>query len=290
MTVISDQAENLRKMMRDQFGDVPEMSHPKIISITSGKGGVGKTNIAVNLGIALAQMGKKVIVMDADLGLANINVVLGIIPKYTLYHVIKGEKKLHEIILQTPYGIDIIAGASGIAKLANLSERERNHLVESLKDMSYADVIIVDTSAGINANVITFVVASHETIVITTPEPTAIADAYGVIKSTIAEEPKVEPKLLVNMVKNLTEGRRTAKKIENVAGQFLGVKIQSIGIIPEDPVVEKAVRKQRPFIIEYPNAGVSKYIRHIARYVEKVEVHEEDKGWKKFFRSLFGRI
>ena len=176
-----DQAENLRKMMKSGAAN---KSNPKtrVITISSGKGGVGKTNIAVNLGIAFAELGKKVVVMDADLGLANVNVLLGIIPKYNLFQLIKKQKTMKDIIIDTEYGIEIIAGASGFSKIANLNEEERGAFIRELDVLSYADIVIVDTGAGVSQNVLDFIVATDEAIIITTPEPTAITDAYGIIK------------------------------------------------------------------------------------------------------------
>ncbi len=179
--MISNHNEGLKHLIKDQS--------TRIITITSGKGGVGKSNFALNFAISLANMQdsygqrKRVVVMDADLGLANINVLLGIIPKSNLYHVIKGQKTLPQIVIPTNYGIDLIAGASGLSQLANLSDDERNNLIQGVQDLNYADFLIIDTGAGVSSNVTQFSAIAHETIVVTTPEPTSITDAYGVIKS-----------------------------------------------------------------------------------------------------------
>lgn len=284
---LEDQAQGLRKLVEEKQLSTTK---PKIISISSGKGGVGKTNIAINLGIVFSMMGKKVIVMDGDLGLANVNVVLGIIPKYNIYHVVKGQKTLKEIIISTEYGIDIIAGASGFSQLTNLSEQERKKFIEELKELSYADIVIIDTSAGISSNVISFILASHEAIIVTTPEPTAITDAYGILKAISIEAMDYWPniKLIVNMVRNKNEGQKIANRIVSIAGQFLSLKIESLGYILEDPLVEQAVRKQKPFVIEYPNSQASLYLKHIATRLEKAPIKEDQGGFSKLIKMFLG--
>ncbi len=284
-----DQAEGLRKMM----GNVPQ-SNTKIISVTSGKGGVGKSNFSVNLGIALANSkdpitgeGKKVVVMDADLGLANVNVLLGIIPKYNLLHVMKGQKTMKDIIIHTDVGIDIISGASGFSQLANLTEAEKSSFISNLSEISYADYLIIDTSAGISNNVISFVLAAHETIVVTTPEPTAITDAYGIIKSIIVESDIPNIKLVVNRARTPLEAKKVSKKIIDIAGQFLNVKVENIGFIYDDPLVPNAVRKQTPFIIMAPKSNVSLCVDHIARRIMNIEVPQEESGIKRLLKSIF---
>ncbi len=181
----------------------------RIIAVSSGKGGVGKTNIAINLALAYAQAGKKVIVMDADLGLANVNVVLGVIPRYNLYHLIRKQKTLAEILVDTSYGIKIIAGASGFSKIANLTEEERRDFIAELAALSNADVLIIDCAAGVSNNVISFIAAADDALIVTTPEPTAITDAYGIIKiiATEIENLDLGLKLVVNRVKSVVEGQ-----------------------------------------------------------------------------------
>ncbi|HTP58845.1 MAG TPA: AAA family ATPase, partial [Spirochaetia bacterium] len=185
---MADQAQKLRELVgnsasagsprKEKSGGGPEArKSTRIIAVSSGKGGVGKTNIAINLALAYAQAGKKVIVMDADLGLANVNVVLGVIPRYNLYHLIRKQKTLAEILVETTYGIKIIAGASGFSKIANLSEDERRDFISELAALSNADILIIDCAAGVSNNVISFIAAADDALIVTTPEPTAITDA-----------------------------------------------------------------------------------------------------------------
>ncbi|QJR22507.1 Flagellar synthesis regulator FleN [Brevinematales bacterium NS] len=283
-----DQAEGLRRMM-GTFAN----HDTKIIAITSGKGGVGKSSISLNLGIHLAKMKespKKVIVMDADLGLANINVLMGIIPKYNLMHVIKGQKKISEIIYKTEYGLDIIAGANGFSQLANLKDEEKQNLIQAIREISYADYIIIDTSAGISSNVISFLLAAHEIIVVATPEPTSITDAYGVIKAIVSETDNANIKLLMNRVSSPAEANKVSQRIIQICGQFLNVKVESLGFVFEDPVVPVAVKKQIPFAFLAPNAPVNLCLNHIAKRLLNLQVSDEDKGWFKFLNAFFKRM
>ena len=176
---MADQAEKLREIMRSRASETTtaQPKNSRIIAVSSGKGGVGKTNISINLALAYARLGKRVIVLDADLGLANVNVVLGVIPRYNLYHLIRQQKTMRDILLDTDYGIQIVAGASGFSKIANLSEEERQGFIHELYELSQADVIIIDTAAGVSNNVLTFVAAADDVIIVNTPEPTAITDA-----------------------------------------------------------------------------------------------------------------
>ena len=286
-----DQAETLREMMRVKTSSsLPSARNTRIIAVASGKGGVGKTNFSTNLAIAYAQMGKRVVLMDADLGLANVNVILGIIPKYNLYHLIRKQKSMQDIILNTNYGIQIVAGASGFARIANLSEEERKQFVEEISKLSIADVIIIDTSAGVSNNVISFIAAADDAIIVTTPEPTAMTDAYGIIKiiATEIENLNLGLKLVVNRVKSVVEGKKVAERVITIAGQFLNVKVDYLGYVYEDAAVQTAVLRQKPFIILDPKAKASICMKHIVSRLEKVD-YKDGGGIGEFLRKLLGR-
>jgi len=283
-----DQAERLRLIMKEKNEESIYGREPRTIAISSGKGGVGKTSLSINLAIAFAEIGKRVVVMDADLGLANVNVVLGIIPKYNLYHVMKKQKRIRDIIVDTKYGIQIISGASGFSQLANLEEEERLSFIEGLKDLAYADIIIIDTAAGISQNVLSFLRAADDAIIVTTPEPTAITDAYGIIKSISTEANGPNIKLVVNRVNTIIEGKRVAERVINIAGQFLNIKVDNLGFIFEDSVVRKAVIKQDPFIKSSPNSKASQSVRHLMRRIADIQ-HGEDRGLHRFIKSIFGK-
>ncbi|MBN2324214.1 MAG: MinD/ParA family protein [Spirochaetes bacterium] len=286
--VQKDQAERLRLIMKNRNEtDRAGKSHPRILTISSGKGGVGKTNIAINLGIAFAEEGKRVVVMDADLGLANVNVILGIIPKFNLYHVIRKQKRIRDIIVDTQYGIQIIAGASGFSQLANLQDEDRANFVDELKSLAYADIIIIDTGAGVSQNVLSFLRAADEAIIVTTPEPTAITDAYGIIKSISSEVMGPNIKLVVNRVNSMMEGKKVAERVINIAGQFLNIKVDNLGFIFEDSVVPRAVIKQDPFIKSAPKSKASESIRHLKSRLLDIRYTEEG-GLGRFLKNLFG--
>lgn len=280
-----DQAERLREIAKKNNQN---NGATKVITITSGKGGVGKTNLAVNLAISYAQMGKRTIIFDADLGLSNVNVALGVIPgpKYNLYHVLKGQKNILEIVADAPGGIKIISGAVGITELSNLSEEQRKKFVESLGKLSeIAEVIIIDTGAGLSANVLSFILAADEVVLITTPEPTAIADAYGMMKAICKEDNEKNVRLVINRVSNIMEGKKVVDHFTNIVGQFLNMRVESLGYILEDSIVGISIRARKPFTLTYPNSKATNCVRHIRNKLENIT--EEPKGIANFFKSFF---
>ena len=291
---MEDQAEKLREMMRNKNNNYDKNSRAKeekktrIITVTSGKGGVGKTNVSVNLALAYARTGRKVVVMDADLGLANVNVMLNMIPKFNLYHVIRKQKTMKEILAETEYGISIVAGASGFSKIANLNESERQYFIEELNTLSSADIVIIDTSAGVSSNVLDFVAAADDSIILTTPEPTAITDAYGIIKIIATEINSLNMglKLVVNRVKNAAEAGKIADRMINITSQFLNLKLEYLGFIYDDTAVTQAVFKQRPFMVIDPKCKASLCVQHIIGRMDKIEV-QEDGGFGKLFKRMF---
>ncbi len=285
---MGDQADALRTMMEEDKKPQKE-SQTRIITVTSGKGGVGKTNISTNLAIGYARLGKKVVLMDADLGLANVNVVLGIIPKYNLYHLIRRQHSLSEILMQTSYGIQIIAGASGFSKIANLSHDERKSVINEMAQLADTDLIIIDTGAGVSYNVISFVAAADISIVVTTPEPTAITDAYGILKIITTEfrDIKESPKILVNRVRSASEGTMVANRIINISNQFLNTKVDYLGYVYEDEIVRQAVTRQKPFMELNPKSKASACVYHIVNRLEnRADIHKGG-GINNFFSRLF---
>ncbi|MFW5728627.1 MAG: MinD/ParA family protein, partial [Spirochaetota bacterium] len=200
------------------------------------------------------------------------------------------QKSMREIILDTNYGIQIVAGASGFAKIANLTEEERRNFVQELSELESADIIVIDTSAGVSNNVLAFVAAADEAIIVTTPEPTAITDAYGIIKiiATEIDNLNLGLKLIVNRVKSATEGKRVAERVINIAGQFLNLKVDYLGYVYEDPGVQQAVLKQKPFSVIDPKGKASACVHHVVSRLEKVE-YREGGGLANFLRRLFGR-
>jgi len=262
----------------------------RIITITSGKGGVGKTNLSVNMAIAFSRLGKKVVVMDADLGLANVNVLLKMLPDYNLYHVIKRQKTIREILVETEYGISIIAGASGFSQIVNMNEQERLDFIDELDTLSYADIIIIDTSAGVSPNVLDFIAAADDAIIITTPEPTAIADAYSIIKIIATEYDTInlDLKLVVNRAKSASEAKNVADRMINIAGQYLYLKMDYLGFIYDDTTVHTSVRQQKPFMVIDPKCRASICIQHLAERMDKSKLADSG-GIGAMFRKIFSR-
>ncbi|GMO35444.1 MAG: MinD/ParA family protein [Termitinemataceae bacterium] len=292
---MEDQAEKLREAMKKE-GDAPEIIHSsrtlkktRIITVASGKGGVGKTNMSVNMALAYARLGKKVIVMDADLGLANVNVMLKMIPKWNLYHVIRKQKTMKEILVETEYGISIVAGASGFSKIANLDEEERQNFIDEMNTLSNADIIIIDTSAGVSVNVLDFIAAADDAVIITTPEPTAITDAYGIIKiiATEIDSLNMGLRLVVNRVHNVSDAKKVADRMTDIAGHFLNVKLDYLGFVYDDPAVSQAVLKQRPFMVESPRSKASQCVQHIVGRLEKTDVSGAG-GFGNMVKRIFG--
>jgi len=295
---MDEQADELRALMQDDKKDQTEAtssssSKPKhktrIIAITSGKGGVGKTNIAVNMAIAYAQAGKKVILIDGDLGMANVNVLLNIVPQYNLMQVINHQNTMNEIILDTEFGIKFIAGANGFSKIANLTVEELDYFAKEFSKLSNADIIIIDTGAGIANNVLQFVAAADEVYVVTTLEHTAITDAYGIIKIITTElvNQNINLKLLVNRVHSADEGKRISDRIITIVGQFLNYKVDYIGFVYDDPVVQASVIRQKPFIVVNPTSKPAVCIKHIIGRIEKTDISSSE-GISSFLKKFLG--
>jgi flagellar biosynthesis protein FlhG len=282
---MDDQAEKLREIMKrkkdgsaaprtsssSKTTGVKSVDKARVITVTSGKGGVGKTNLSVNMALAFARLGKKVVVMDADLGLANVNVMLNMIPKYNLYHVIKKQKTIREILVETEYGISIVAGASGFSQIANMGEEDRKLFISELDSLSNADIIIIDTSAGVSSNVLDFIAAADDAVIITTPEPTAITDAYGIIKIIATEYDSVNMglKLVVNRAKGAAQAKGVADRMINIAGQFLNLKLDYLGFIYDDISVSHAVLRQKPFMVVDPKCKASICVQHIVDRMDR---------------------
>ncbi|EGV33181.1 Cobyrinic acid ac-diamide synthase [Thiorhodococcus drewsii AZ1] len=256
------------------------------LCVTSGKGGVGKTTLSINLGIAIARTGRRVLMLDGDLGLANLNVMLGIIPKLTIHDVVRGHKTLSEIVMKTDYGIDLIAGASGIAELANLGETERQNVMRDLEGLGGYDVLIIDTGAGIGDNVVRFVLAADDALIVTTPHPTSLTDAYGIIKTVLAEEAK-PLKLLVNCATSANDARRIASRLTGVTDKFMHGSLECIGYVPVDPLIEKSILAQKPHLILNPRSASAQRINEAAMRLIKHDNNLKS-SLGRFLRKLIG--
>ncbi len=256
--------------------------------VTSGKGGVGKTTLSINLGIAIAQTGRKVLLLDGDLGLANLNVMLGIIPKLTIHDLVRGQKTLAQIVMPTGYGLDLVAGASGIAELADLGENERQNVIRGLEGLSGYDILIIDTGAGIGENVIRFVLAADEVVIVTTPHPTSLTDAYGIIKTVLAKEPK-PLKLLVNCAASPADAGRVAKRLTSVTDKFMKGTLDCIGHVPLDGLIEKSILAQKPHLILNPGSASAQRIRDAAMRLLNAREKNFGSSLGRFFQKLLGQ-
>ena len=249
-----------------------EGQRPKIVAVTSGKGGVGKTNVVANLSVCLSELGKKVVVLDADFGLANLDVLLGLTPRYHLGHVLFGNKSLTEIMVQGPQGIRIIPASSGLQSMSELTLAQRNHLIQSFTTLDAdTDYFIIDTAAGISRNVIHFLLAAQEVIVVSAPEPTAIVDAYAVIKIILSEDHDKSIQVLINSVEHAEDAQEVFCQINSVVKRFLNREVDYFGHIERDPHVLQAVRSQMLVTHRFPNALASRSFRNLARRVVQRE-------------------
>ena len=238
----------------------------RAIAVSSGKGGVGKTNLAVNLAVAFAARGQRVVLLDADLGLANADVLCGITPRATLEDVVSSDRSLEEVMVAAPGGFRLVPGASGVSRLADMGQMQRRSVLDQLLRLERTtDVLIVDTGAGIGANSMAFAAAAHSILVTSTPEPTAIADAYGAIKTLVARGCREGIKLVVNMAMNEDEARAVHARIDRVSRAFLSTPVEYAGSIPLDPMVPLAVRRRTPLLVSAPDSPAARSISRLAR-------------------------
>lgn len=241
----------------------------KATAIVSGKGGVGKSNIAVNLAVALSSMGRRVVLFDADLGMANADVLCGLTPEATLEDVLRGRASLKDVLIPGPGGFRLVPGSSGVAAMANLDGLQRRRVLAQLSALDrVADHLIIDMGAGISSAVTTFAASAHRTLVVTTPEPTSITDGYGAIKTLLARGSTAKIELLVNMARSQEEGEVVYRRVERVVQQFLKVPLAMGGSIPHDPALPDAVRRRRPILLEAPWSPSAKALTRLAHHVD----------------------
>ena len=271
----------------DQASGLREMLHPRpvrAIAVTGGKGGVGKTNLSVNLGVAAAETGQKVMLLDADLGLANIDVMLGLHPEYDLSHVMRGERTLDEIVIEGPAGMKVVPGASGLQSLAELSPAEHTGLIRAFSELAAdTELLIVDTAAGISDTVLSFSRAAHEIVVVVCDEPASITDAYAIIKLLNRDYGHQRFRVLANMVRSAQEGRDLYKKMYRVTERYLDVTLGFMGAVPFDESLRKAVKMQRPVVQAFPRSRVAQVFRSLAKKIETWPPPDGANGQVQFF-------
>jgi flagellar biosynthesis protein FlhG len=301
-----DQATNLRRMIKGKSDRIHTLkgsnkdrlfstiNNPKVIAITSGKGGVGKTSVVGNLAIACQRMGKRVLIFDADLGLANIDIIFGINPKHNIEDVIKGKKELSQIIVRGPEDVAIIPASSGVQELAHLTEGQKINLLNEFDMLNNMfDVLLVDTGAGISSNVIYFNLAAEERMVVVSPEPTSITDAYALIKVMFYQHGIKNFYLLLNMVKNEKEAKSVYISLSRVVSRFMGgISLDYVGFIPWDSLLQESVTKREPVICCYPESSSSNSFTKLANYLLKQTDRRPIDGNIKFFwkRLMSGAV
>ncbi|WP_319381581.1 MinD/ParA family protein [Thiomicrorhabdus sp.] len=288
----NDQAAGLRAMHGSQSMSPKGSGASKairVIAVASGKGGVGKTNVSVNLGVALSKLGNRVLLMDADMGLANVDIMLGLQTDYNLSHVLSGEKTLQEVIVEGPAGLRIIPAASGVRKMAQLSLMENAGIVHAFSELSAdLDVLIVDTAAGIAESVVNFCRAAQEVVVVVTDEPASITDAYALIKVLSRDYQVTRFRILANMSITALQGKQLYDKLARVAEQFLDVQVDFLGAVPQDNALREAVQKQIPVTIHRPHSAAATAFFDIADKINAWPIPEKVTGHLQFFvENLF---
>jgi len=271
-----DQAQGIRQM---------KASHPvRVIAITSGKGGVGKSNVAVNLAVTLAQSGERVMVMDADLGLANIDVLLGLSPKMNLSHVLNGECSLEDTIIDGPAGIKIVPAASGVAAMSDLTPAQNAGVIRSFSELTEpVDTLIVDTAAGLSDSVVSYARAAREIVIVVCDEPASITDAYAMIKVLHRDYGVHRFHVLANQAQSIQQGRELYNKLARVSEKYLDVALNFLGSIPYDDYLKKAVQKQKCVSEAYPRSPSALAFRQIAKKTQQWPVPKTMEGHLEFF-------
>lgn len=279
-----DQAEQLRRLVNGEE-ELTTDRKAKIITVTSGKGGVGKSNFVVNLSILLQRRGKKVLIFDADIGMGNDDVLMGVYPRYNVFDLIKG-RNIEEILVEGPEGVKLLPGGSGLNQVEDLQDNEREIFLKKLESLNGFDYIIMDTGAGINRSVLAFIACSEELIIVTTPEPTSLTDAYSLVKATDHFKIKDKAKIIVNKTFTDSEGIETFNKFERAVNKFLSLRVEYLGNIPDDRKLIQGVRQQVPFSISYPNSDVTRAVERIAERILG-DKSESKIGAQGLFKKLF---
>lgn len=263
---------------------------PRTITVSSGKGGVGKTSLSINLAICLAQMGNRVTLLDADLGMANVEVMLGLTPAYSLYDVLFRDKTMEVVAVKGPWGLNIISGGSGFLEMANLEQSRRRHLIRMLNCFSAQDdFVLIDTGAGISKNVLGFIAAAGEVVIVVTPEPTSLTDAYALIKVLANFKVHSEVYVVVNRAADKKEARKTLQRLQATADRFLKISIIGLGWLPEERLVSQAIKNQEPFFLASPNSQAARSVTSIAALLTNTaQPVQSERFWNKLM-ALFGR-
>ena len=289
-----DQAENLRNIIKRQ--SVKTVNNSKVYAVTSGKGGVGKSSTSINLALQFRRLGKNVVILDADFGMANIEVMFGVIPKYNLSDLLFKDKGIKDIVSIGPEGVGFISGGSGIAKLVDIDKEQIRRLIDKMAELEdMADIIIVDTGAGIAPSVMEFLVACPEILLVTTPEPTSITDSYALLKAlgmnSNFDSNATKIRMIANRVSSESEGRRVFEKLSAVVTRFLNIELDFLGVVPQDKDITKAIMKQKPVSIMFPNSASARHFELIAKKLDNKsgaeDVMTDRKGIRGYLKTMF---
>lgn len=294
-----DQAENLRQLVRqvntgktkdngeEDLNRKQINNQSKVITIASGKGGVGKSNLVVNLAFALSSMGAKILIFDADIGMSNDHVLMDIRVKYNVFDLINKDLDIDKVKVKGPMGVDLISSGSALDKIYSMTENERNIFLEKLSQLENYDFILIDTGAGINKDILSFISSCDELIVVTTPEPTSITDAYSLVKTVNYFKIKSKINIVVNKSLYKEEGISTFNRFKLVANKYLDLDLEFLGYILDDRKLTESVREQKPVFLRYPNSSASKNIKDIGKKLYSFEDNDKNHGLQRFFKNMF---
>lgn len=285
-----DQAEHLRQIVSRlrHENNKGSKANARVITVTSGKGGVGKTSLTTNLGIYLSQMGYKVVIIDGDFGLANVDLMLGISAKYGLREIISGKMDVEDVIVEGPGGIKFISGGSGIGELINLRPYQMDNFLTKIEKLnSIADIVFVDTGAGATENIIKMALAAHEIILVATPEPTAITDAYALTKLIISHKRDTHLRLVINRAQNRDEADAILNKFTRATESFLNIKVGDLGFVYDDLHVPQSIKRQIPYMVSYPKCQASRQVGNIAKKIVEQE-DNNNQGMASYFKRFMG--
>jgi flagellar biosynthesis protein FlhG len=283
---LKKQADEIKKVLDTNQERTTKLKH--IIAVTSGKGGVGKSTLSTNLSLYFSSRGIDTILIDADLGLANIDLMLGIKSKYNLKNVISGEKPMLECLESAPFGLRVLTGASGIANIANIGEAEREYLLEEISELQYeTELLLIDTGAGLSDNVMRFLLISDTIVVIITDEPASLSDGYGVIKSLSMKKFTGNIMLIMNRFRTKEEGKRIFGRIHYTCKEFLGIEVKLAGVIVDSNIIKQSSKKMKPLILEYPNNSICLELKRTGDSILGLEPQIQEENKERFIKKLY---